>query len=225
MRHETINTDIKNISFKKKFARAAATLAALAVIVQGVALPLSAVAAMPTPEQLQETAAKSLEEMSDFKDDNFSMKYPASWEKETSGLPPSQIMRAKAMMGAVNLIVIQDKGESASSLDNFAQVNVAGLKEAFGDKLSILSDEPLDLKSGKGRVFVMTQEMKGDSGETLKFKQYMVLFVSNGTGYGLACTTLDSWYPTFEKVFQAMAKSVELTPAAKGETKKEAEAK
>jgi hypothetical protein len=226
MRHETITTDIKTSNFKTKIARAAASLAALAVILQGFVSPLSAVAALPTTEQLKENASKSLEEMSDFKDENFSMKYPASWEKETTGLPQSQIMRAKTMLGAVNLIVIIDKSENAKSLDNFAQINVTGLKEAFGDKLTIVADEPIDLKNAKGRAIVMQQEMKGDGEETMKFKQHLLLFVSNGVGYGLASTTLDAWYPTFEKVFQAMAKSVEVIPAtAAGDTKKEAEAK
>lgn len=222
MRHRVLAS--KSSRLASRIARTALSIAAIAMMFQG-ALPQASYAAAPTAEQLKETATKSLAAMSDFKDDNFSMKYPTSWERETASLPPSQILRAKALFGAVNLIVVADKSPSADTIDNFADMNVQALKAAFGDKLTFVSNEPIELKNAKGRLLVMSQEIKEEGKTPFKFKQYMVLFVSNGTGYGLTCTTVDSWYPEFEPVFKAMANSVEVsaataaTPAGKAEAK------
>ncbi|MFN8658801.1 MAG: hypothetical protein U0105_20870 [Candidatus Obscuribacterales bacterium] len=216
MRHQTITSDFKGTGFRKQATRFAVGLALLTMVCQGLGMP-AAHAEPPTAEQLTANASKSLEAMTDFKDPNFSMKFPTSWDKETDGLPPSQILRAKTIMGAVNLIVVADKSPNAESIDKFADTNVNGLKEAFGDKLTISTNEPIKLKNTTGRLLVMGQEMKDEGKDPIKFKQYMVLFVSNGTGYGMTCTTIDSWYPIFEKVFKAMADSVEVAQVAKTE--------
>lgn len=216
MRHQITISDFKSTGFRKQASRVAVGLALLTMLFPGFSMP-SAQAEPPTAEQLTANASKSLEAMTEFKDANFSMKYPTSWDKETEGLPPSQILRAKTIMGAVNLIVVADKSTATDTIDKFADTNVNGLKEAFGDKLTISTNEPIKLKNTTGRLLVVGQEMKDEGKDPIKFKQYMVLFVANGTGYGLTCTTVDSWYPIFEKVFQAMANSVEVTATAKTE--------
>lgn len=197
-----------------RVTKAALTFAALLAFVCSGAAPLPAVAAPPTEAELKAVVDKSMEAMTDFSDAGFSMKYPTSWERETKDLPPSQLMRAKTMQGAANVIVVSDKVNPGDTIETYATGTAAALKEAFGDKLALINNDPVEINGNKGRLLVMVQEIKEEGREPLKFKQYMVLFVANGKAYGVSCTTLDSWFPQFEKVFKAMADSVNITAVA-----------
>ncbi len=145
-----------------------------------------------------------------FCDQNFSLQFPSSWEREQEPGAP-QILRAKAPGGEANLIVIADKSAGNVSSEEFAAVNLQALRHVFGQNLKLETDEAVALKNGHGHLLVIGQELPGQDNNPLKIKQYMMLFVAHGTGYAVTCTAPEDSYKSMEKTFQSIGQSVLIT--------------